>query len=208
MSPSSPSRASRTASRCPKTKSENRLLEISKTSLAHGVDEVLIGAKVGEENRKTRTYAADYEQKDLAGKTIEWRANVKEIYKKELPPLDDDFAKDQGDIQSLAELRDRVRTDLLTHAKSEADARARAGLLDLVLDRNKIEVPESLVTREQRAMESELASTLRQAGMPRRAGNRASAGRVRRHQDPGAEARGQQPHPRCDCGAGKSRSHR
>jgi len=78
-------------------KSENRLLEISKKSLAHGVDEVLIGAKVGEENRKTKTYAADYEQKDLAGKTVEWRANVKEIYKKELPPLDDDFAKDQGD---------------------------------------------------------------------------------------------------------------
>ncbi len=147
-------------------KSENRLLEISKTSLAHGVDEVLIGAKIGEENRKTKTFAADYEQKDLAGKTIEWRANVKEIYKKELPPLDDDFAKDQGDLQTLAELRDRVRTDLLTHAKSEADARARAGLLDLVLDRNKIDVPESLVTREQRSMESELASTLRQAGLP------------------------------------------
>jgi trigger factor len=141
-------------------------LEISKNSLAHGIDEVLIGAKVGAENRKTRTYAADYDQKDLAGKTVEWRANVKEIYKRELPPLDDDFAKDQGDIQSLTELRDRVRTDLLTHAKSEADSRARAGLLDLVLDRNKIEIPESLVTREQRAMESELASTLRQAGAP------------------------------------------
>ncbi len=148
------------------TKGENRLLEISKKSLAHGLDEVLIGAKVGEENRKTRTYGADYEQKDLAGKTVEWHANVKEIYKRELPQLDDDFAKDQGDIQSLTELRDRVRGDLLTHAKAEADSRARAGLLDLVLDRNKIDVPESLVLREQRAMESELASTLRQAGVP------------------------------------------
>ena len=148
------------------TKGENRLLEISKKSLAHGLDEVLIGAKVGEENRQTKTYGAEYETKDLAGKTVEWRANVKEIYKRELPNLDDDFAKDQGDVQNLGELRDRVRTDLLTHAKSEADARARAGLLDLVLDRNKIDVPESLVTREQRAMESELASTLRQAGLP------------------------------------------
>jgi len=148
------------------TKGENRLLEIRKDSLAHGLDEVLIGAKVGEENRKERTYGADYEQRDLAGKTVEWRASVKEIYKRELPNLDDDFAKDQGDIQNLDELRDRIRTDLLTHAKSEADSRARAGLLDLVLDRNKIEVPESLVTREQRAMESELASTLSQAGMP------------------------------------------
>jgi trigger factor len=148
------------------TKGENRLLEIRKDSLAHGLDEVLIGAKVGEETRKSRTYGADYEQKDLAGKTVEGHANVKEIYKRELPTLDDDFAKDQGDIQNLQELRDRVRTDLLTHAKAEADQRARAGLLDLVLDRNKIDVPESLVTREQRSMESELASTLSQAGMP------------------------------------------
>ena len=148
------------------TKGENRLLEIRKDSLAHGLDEVLIGAKVGEETRKERTYGADYEQKDLAGKTVEWHANVKEIYKRELHTLDDDFAKDQGDIQNLQELRDRVRTDLLTHAKAEADQRARAGLLDLVLDRNKIDVPESLVTREQRSMESELASTLSQAGMP------------------------------------------
>src|ERR1700730_11505104 len=148
------------------TKAENRLLEVSKTGLAHGIDEVLIGAKVGEENRKTRTYGADYDQKDLAGKNDEWRANAKELYKRELPPLDDDCAKDQGAFQSLAELRDRVREDLTAHAKAEADARARAGLLDLVLDRNKIDVPESLVTREQRAMESELASTLRQGGLP------------------------------------------
>ncbi len=150
----------------PETKGENRLLEISRKSLAHGLDEVLIGAQVGKENRKAKTYPSDYEQKDLANKTVEWRASVKEIYQRELPPLDDDFAKDQGDIQNLAELRDRVRTDLVEHAKSEADARARQGLLELLLERNKIEVPESLVARDQRAMESELASTLRQGGLP------------------------------------------
>jgi trigger factor len=147
------------------TKGENRLLEISKKTLTHGLDELLIGAKVGADNRKSKTYPADYDQKDLAGKTVEWRAGVKEIYKRELPPLDDDFAKDQGDIQSLAELRERVRTDLVAHAQSEADSRARQGLLEMVLDRNQIEVPESLISREHRAMESELESTLRQGGL-------------------------------------------
>jgi len=147
------------------TKGENRLLEISKKTLAHGLDELLIGAKVGADNRKSKTYPADYDQKDLAGKTIEWRASVKEIYKRELPPLDDDFAKDQGDITSLAELRERIRKDLIEHAQSEADSRARQGLLEMVLDRNQIEVPESLITREHRAMESELDSTLRQGGL-------------------------------------------
>src|SRR5262249_34543057 len=52
------------------------------------------------------------------------------------------------------------------HRKSEADARAKQGLLDMILDRNHVEVPESLVMREQRAMENDLASTLRQGGLP------------------------------------------
>ena len=147
------------------TKAENRLLEVSRKTLTHGIDEILIGAKAGEETRKTRTYGADYEQKELAGKTIEWRANVKEIYRRELPPLDDDFAKDLGDCQNLGELRERVRKDLLEHGHAEADSRARQGLLDLILERNQLEVPESLVTREQRALESDLAANLRAGGL-------------------------------------------
>jgi trigger factor len=159
------------------TKAENRLLEVSRKNLTHGIDEVLIGAKAGEEARKTRTYAADYEQKELAGKTIEWRANVKEIYRRELPPLDDDFAKDLGDCQNLAELRERVRRDLTEHAHAEADSRARQGLLDLILERNPVEVPESLVAREQRALESDLAANLRAGGLAEeQVGERVRAG--------------------------------
>jgi trigger factor len=148
-------------------RSEDRLLEVSKRALAHGLDEVLIGAEVGVQARGVKTYGADYAQKDLAGKTVEWRATVKELYRRELPPLDDDFAKDQGDCQNLDELRKRVRADLEAHAREEADARARQGLLDLVIERNPIEVPESLVERERRASEAELAATLEAGGLDR-----------------------------------------
>jgi trigger factor len=148
-------------------RSEDRLLEVSKRSLAHGLDEVLIGAEVGQQARGVKTYSADYAQKDLAGKTVEWRATVKEIYTRELPKLDDDFAKDQGDCQNLDELRKRVRADLEAHAREEADARVRQGLLDLVIERNPIEVPESLIERERRALESELAATLEAGGLER-----------------------------------------
>jgi trigger factor len=145
-------------------KTEDRLLEVSKRALAHGLDEVLIGAEVGQQARGTRTYEADYSQKELAGKTVEWRANVKEIYQRILPEIDDEFAKDNG-AADLADLRRRVREDLERHAREEADARARQGLLDLVIERNPIEIPESLVQREQQAMEEELASTLRAGGL-------------------------------------------
>lgn len=145
-------------------KSEDRLLEVNKRALAHGLDDILIGAEVGKPTRGVKTYEQDYAQKELAGKTIEWRATVKEIYRRELPALDDEFAKDNA-CKSLEELRTRVRADLLEHAREESDARVRQGLLDLVIERNPIEVPESLIDRERHAMESELAATLEAGGI-------------------------------------------
>jgi trigger factor len=125
---------------------------------------VLKGAELGKEMRSSKTYAADYTQKDLAGKTIEWRATPKEIYRRELPTVDDDFAKDLGD-ENLEAFRTRVRGELLAHAKQEADARVRQGLLDLVIERNPVELPESLVARELSAMEAELHQTLEAGGL-------------------------------------------
>ena len=146
------------------TKPDDRLVEVSERALAHGVFEVLKGAELNKEMRASKTYADDYSQKDLAGKTIEWRATPKEIYRRELPTVDDDFAKDLGD-ENLEAFRTRVRSELLAHAKQEADARARQGLLDLVIERNPVELPESLVARELSAMESELHQTLEAGGL-------------------------------------------
>ncbi|MGA6970797.1 MAG: trigger factor [Candidatus Binatus sp.] len=146
------------------TKTEDRLVEVSERSLAHGVHEALIGGEIGKEMKASKTYPADYSQKELAGKTVEWRATPKEIYRRELPTVDDDFAKDLGD-ENLEAFRTRVRTELLAHAQQEADARVRQGLLDLVIERNPVELPESLVAREQSAMEAELHQTLEAGGL-------------------------------------------
>ncbi len=145
----------------------DQLLEVSPKSLAHGLDEVLAGSEVGRPVHKTRSYAADYPQKELAGREIEWRATVKEIFQRELPNLDDEFAKDQGEYKTLDELRARVREELEVRARAEADARARQGLLDLIIERNPIEVPESLIAHEQQALEAELAAALEAGGMTR-----------------------------------------
>jgi trigger factor len=163
----------------PETKIEDRLLRVSKEVLAHGLDEVLTGAHVSAEVRRSRSYPAEYNEKDLAGKSVEWHASVKEIYSRVLPEIDDEFAKDQGAYQNLAELRAAVRQDLERHAQQEADTRARQGLLDLILERNPVEVPESLLAREQRSIETETAMALEAAGMPR------EAAYERARQDPG-----------------------
>src|SRR5579863_404843 len=151
------------------TKFEDRIVRVAKDTLARGLDEVLLGATSGTEVRKTRNYPADYAEKDVAGKTVEWRATVKDIYERNLPTLDDEFAKDQGEFQSLADLRAGVRQDLERQAGEEADGRARQGLLELIIERNPVDVPESLVAREQRSLEAEAAIALEAAGLPREA---------------------------------------
>src|SRR5215469_2406050 len=148
------------------SKLESRLLEVSDKAIAHGLHEVLTGAEVGVEGSSRRSYPADYSEKDLAGKDVKWRFKVNEIFRRELPNLDDEFAKDQGEFQSLAELRDRMRHNLLIQARQEADAKVRQGLLDIVLERNPIEIPQSLLEREQHLLESEYAAALQAGGMP------------------------------------------
>jgi trigger factor len=145
-------------------RAEDRLVEVSERALAHGVFEVLRGSEIGKEMKASKTYPDDYSHKDLAGKTIEWRATPKEIYRRELPTVDEDFAKDLGD-ESLDAFRSRVRRELLAHSQQEADARVRQGLLDLVIERNPVELPESLVARELSAMEAELHQTLEAGGL-------------------------------------------
>jgi trigger factor len=147
------------------TKAEDRLLKVDKNSLAHGLEEVLIGAEVGRQAVGRRSYPADYHEKEIAGKDVEWRATIKDIYVSIAPELDDEFAKDQGGFENLAQLREKVRSDVEQRSRQEADARARQGLIDLIIERNPVELPESLVGREQRALENETASALQAAGL-------------------------------------------
>ncbi len=160
------------------SKVESRLLQVTDQTLTHGLHEVLAGAEVGKPFVKPRSYPADYSEKDLAGKSVEWRGTVKDIFYRALPNLDDEFAKDSGQCDTLEELRVRIRDDLGAQAKREGDARVRQGLLDIVIERNPIEVPDSLVAHEQQVLEAEIHNALEAAGMSHeQAAERAQANR-------------------------------
>jgi trigger factor len=153
----------------PNSKLEQRIVRVSSEELRHELDQLLSGVELGAEVRKPRSYPADYYEPDLAGKTVEWHIKVTDIYERVLPNLDDEFAKDQGDYQNLAELRAAIRRQLEQRAQEEADARARQGLLDLIIERNPVEVPESLISREIHNLELEAVASLEALGMPREA---------------------------------------
>lgn len=135
---------------------KSRVIEIGAQVFPPPVEERLIGRRRGESLHVDVAYPATHHHREIAGKTVTFRIEVKEIGAKELPVLDDEFAKDHGECGSLAELRERIRRDLGAVAEREADERVRSALVAQLTARNPVAVPEALVERRFEAMEREL----------------------------------------------------
>ena len=111
-------------------------------------NERLVGARVGDEIEFPVEYPKSYEAEHLAGKRVDYRLRVHEVKTPVLPELDDEFAKDLGDLTDLAALRARVRSDLEKHKHAEAQLAARQAVLDQVLLKNPVLLPDVLVEGE------------------------------------------------------------
>jgi trigger factor len=144
---------------------EPQLVEIAEGALRHGLFELMKGARLGEPKHLTKSYPDDYGEPHLRGRTIEWTVVVKDILYRELPALDDDFARDLGTFESLAQLREQTRQTLLAQAKERALEQARQQALKLLLERNPVEAPASMVAREAARIEAEVVARLRAEGL-------------------------------------------
>jgi trigger factor len=108
----------------------------------------LRGAEPGHEVSFDVVYPADFRDKRLAGKTIAYKVNVLGIKKKQLPELDDDFAKEMGEFETLEALRARVRENLQAAAREHAETDAKKALRKKLVELHDFSVPESLVNRQ------------------------------------------------------------
>jgi trigger factor len=126
---------------------ENVSIELGASANPPGFDDHLTGASAGDRREFTADYPSDYAVADLAGARVDYAVTVKGIRLKELLPLDDDFAKEVSDVETLEALRDRVRDDLQKGAEHDADHEMRHGLLQ-ELSRRVTSVPEVLVEQE------------------------------------------------------------
>ncbi len=141
-------------------KRENVLLEVGATENLPAFNEGLDGVRAGDVREFPVEYPAEYHAENLAGKTVRYRLSVHEIKTREIPALDDDFAKDLGEFDDLAALKARVREDLGHRRAREADAQARRDLLDKVLLENPVPLPESLVEDEIRHRLEDMARSM------------------------------------------------
>jgi trigger factor len=136
-----------------------------------GFDQNLLGLNPGDEKIFLVHFPEDYAVKDLANTDVNYHAKVKEIRRKVVPELDDEFAKDVGDFESLAALRDRVRADMQADAENHAKQHVRSDLLKQLGQRIGFELPSSLVDREiDRRLEEFARRLMDQNVDPRKAG--------------------------------------
>jgi len=129
-------------------KHENVTIDLGADANPPGFDEHLVGLEPGAQAAFTVDYPADHAVKDMAGRSVRYSVSLKAIKQRVVPVLDDEFAKDMGNFDSLAALRDRVRQDLEHEAAQEADRALRADLLAQLARRVPFPVPDALVEHE------------------------------------------------------------
>jgi trigger factor len=128
--------------------------------------ENLVGVNVDDEKEFTVSYPAEFSSPALAGKTVHYKAKIKSVGKSETPEMNDEWAKslDEG-YESLADLRNKLRTDLETYAKADADARVRNNAIAKLIEQNAFEVPNALIENQARNLLNNFARDLQQRGV-------------------------------------------
>lgn len=143
-------------------KAEDYLLALGSGQLIEGFEEQLIGSGPGEERTVRVSFPGDYQAEHLAGKEAEFRVKVKEVREKVLPELDDDFAADASEFDTLEELRADVREKVGAALESRAEEDFRVAAVDAAVDAATVDVPDELVTARAterwERMERQLAS--------------------------------------------------
>ncbi|MEJ7787044.1 MAG: trigger factor [Solirubrobacteraceae bacterium] len=122
----------------------DQMVELGTGRLIPGFEEQLVGAAAGEDRTVSLDFPDDYGAEHLQGKAAEFAVTIKEIKRKRLPELDDDFAVEAGGFDSVDELREDITAKLREAEETKAEAEYREGVLDAVAANATIEVPEAL----------------------------------------------------------------
>jgi trigger factor len=143
----------------------DQLLELGSGRLIPGFEEQLTGAKAGDERTVNVTFPDDYGAEHLAGKDAEFAVTVKEVKRKELPELDDEFASDHAGFDTLDELREDIASKLREADEARADAEFREAALDAVVAGATVDVPATLVDARARELWERMLHSLGHQGI-------------------------------------------
>ena len=147
-------------------KAENLEVVLGDEVIEKAFTENLVGVTEDEEKEFTVVYPAEFSSPALAGKTVHYKAKIKTVGRSETPELNDEWAKSLSEgYESLADLRKKLRADLETYAKSDADAHLRNTAIAKLIEDNSFEVPGTLIENQTRNLLNNFARDLQQRGV-------------------------------------------
>ncbi len=146
-------------------KGENYPLTIGSGAFIPGFEEQLVGAKIGEETEVKVTFPEDYQAEHLQGKEAVFKCTVKEIRKKELPELNDEFASDVSEFDTLAEYREDVKKNLEEQKAKDAKREREDAAVKAAVEASEMEIPEAMLETQQKQMVDEFAQRITMQGI-------------------------------------------
>jgi len=146
-------------------KGENYPLVIGSDSFIPGFEDQLVGAEIGKEVDVNVIFPAAYHAEDLAGKPAVFKVTVNKIEKKELPELDDDFAQDVSEFDTLDEYKADVKKTLEGKKVVAADDEKEMAVLNKIIENSEMEIPDAMIDTQVRQMADEFAQRLQQQGL-------------------------------------------
>jgi trigger factor len=141
------------------------LLELGDGRVLPELEKAVEGAEPGEERQATVDFPDDYPAEEVAGKTAEFEIKVKEVREKDLPDLDDDFAAEASEFDTLAELRDHISEQIRQGLDRQIAERFRENALDAAVAKAKVDLPPSVIDARAEEMWRRVERSLRRQGM-------------------------------------------
>lgn len=146
-------------------KGESYPLTIGSHSFIDNFEEQLIGMNIGEEKEINVTFPEEYHAEALKGKPATFKVSVKEIKEKQLPELDDDFAQDVSDFDTLAEYKEDIKKKVADRKAADAKSKKESEAIERVVEASKMDIPEAMIQTQVNRMAEDFAQRLQQQGL-------------------------------------------
>ncbi len=146
-------------------KGENYPLTIGSGAFIPGFEEALVGAEIGKETDVNVTFPEEYQAEDLAGKAAVFKCTVKEIKEKELPALDDEFASEVSEFDTMAEYKEDVKKKLGEKKAADAKNAKEDAVIDAIIEDAQMEIPDAMLETQQRQMVEDFAQRIQSQGL-------------------------------------------
>ncbi len=146
-------------------KAENYELTLGSHSFIDGFEEQIVGKNTGDEFDVNVTFPSDYQSEELAGRPAVFKVKLNEITIKELPDVDDDFAQDVSDFDTLDEYKEDLRKKLLESKEAELKREREEAVVKKIIENSQMDVPEPMIDTQTKQMIQEFADSIQRQGL-------------------------------------------